>query len=528
MDSYTPVSAVLTIVVLFISLGALHALSRRSDVPGPFWAKFTNLQRVWWVKTGRAHEIHYKLHEKYGTFVRIGPNMISISDPAALSTVYPNRMGFPKSDFYKTQRPYTPSTGALPVVFNTQDEKLHKKLRGPIASLYAMTNVMKLEPLMDQTLGAFFAQLEQRFVGPRAEFDLSSWLRFFAFEVMGAVSFSNKYGFLENGRDVNGLLGGIWGFMKAAAPMGQMPWLDDFLYKNSLVAKIRGSTGLSILNVVNENITERQTADRDKPGRLDMLAQFLEIQASTPDVPPWAPKAWTFSNVIAGSDSSANAMTTAMYNLMAYPETMARLYEEFLTMKQEEGASSQILPWKAIRDLPYLDACMMEALRIHPPFCLHLERVVPASGIEINGRRIPPGTVVGMSPYVINHHKPTFGEDVHQWRPERWLGHSEVHLQHLKNTILTFGSGRRVCLGKNIAIMEIKKLISFLVLNYEWKLLDRQRYQVENAWFFKQKGLDVTVSKRPASAVVQQPRCRVPVEDCVDDGPSGNARWAKD
>ena len=66
------------------------------DVPGPWWAKFTNLQRVWIVKSGRSHKIHQRAHEKYGDLVRLGPNMVSVSDPSAIPVVYPMRPGFPK------------------------------------------------------------------------------------------------------------------------------------------------------------------------------------------------------------------------------------------------------------------------------------------------------------------------------------------------------------------------------------------------------------------------------------------------
>lgn len=73
-----------------------HGYRRLKHVPGPIWAKFTNLQRVLWVKTGRAHEIHQQLHERYGTSVRFGPNMVSISDNDAIPIIYPAKMGFPK------------------------------------------------------------------------------------------------------------------------------------------------------------------------------------------------------------------------------------------------------------------------------------------------------------------------------------------------------------------------------------------------------------------------------------------------
>lgn len=115
--------------------------------------------------------------------------------------------------------PYTRKGGALPVVFNTRDEYLHKQLRSPIASLYSMTNVVALEPFVDKTLGVLFEQLDSRFVETQQEFDLGNWLQFFAFEVMGTLSFSERYGFLEKGCDTNGLLESIWEFMKTVAPV---------------------------------------------------------------------------------------------------------------------------------------------------------------------------------------------------------------------------------------------------------------------------------------------------------------------
>jgi hypothetical protein len=96
MSSVAVAGAVLTLAALYIFSRVLWTSWSIRCIPGPFWARFTNLQRLYWVKTGKAHDIHYKLHEKYGKFVRIGPNVISISDPAALTTVYPTRMGVPK------------------------------------------------------------------------------------------------------------------------------------------------------------------------------------------------------------------------------------------------------------------------------------------------------------------------------------------------------------------------------------------------------------------------------------------------
>ena len=76
-------------------------------------------------------------------------------------------------------------------------------------------------------------------------------------------------------------------------------------------------------------------------------------------------------------------------------------------------------------------------MRLHPPFCLPFERVVPEGGVEICGRFFKGGTVVGMNPYVANRHRRTWGEDADEWRPERWLGLEEEEHRILEQSVLT-------------------------------------------------------------------------------------------
>lgn len=83
-------------VVLYLTRYVCCLYLHLQDVPGPLFAKFTNLQRVWWVKSGRAHEYHRRMHAVYGPAVRFGPNMVSISDPRTIPAIYPSRPGFPK------------------------------------------------------------------------------------------------------------------------------------------------------------------------------------------------------------------------------------------------------------------------------------------------------------------------------------------------------------------------------------------------------------------------------------------------
>ena len=114
--------------------------------------------------------------------------------------------------------PYTKS-GALPAIFTTQDEQQHKILKTPVASLYSLSNVVTFEPFVEQVLGILFKQLDSRFVKSRATFDLADWVGYFAWEVMGLMTFSKTYGLLETGTDVNGLIKAVWDFMLTIAPV---------------------------------------------------------------------------------------------------------------------------------------------------------------------------------------------------------------------------------------------------------------------------------------------------------------------
>lgn len=182
------------------------------------------------------------------------------------------------------------------------------------------------------------------------------------------------------------------------------------------------------------------------------IHQFPNGACSTKTLPLWeleknvycpllmirfrAPTAWTFSNVIAGSDSTAVTLRTVWHNLLTHPSSLRRLREELASV---QNLTLPIPTWREVCNLSYLDACIQEAVRLHPAFCLPFERVVPQGGIILNNMALPGGTVVGMNPYVSNMHKPTFGEDALEWNPERFLcGDAELRKKR-ESGVMTVG-----------------------------------------------------------------------------------------
>ena len=135
-------------------------------------------------------------------------------------------------------------------------------------------------------------------------------------------------------------------------------------------------------------------------------------------------------------------------------------------------------PYTQLSTLPYLQACISEALRIHPVVGHILERVVPPSGLTLSdGTTLPPGTIIGMNPWVIHHDEAVFGIDgctTEDFVPERWFQGEfenreayESRIAGMRDCDMSFGNGNRVCLGRAIALVEMAKFVAALFSGYK-------------------------------------------------------------
>lgn len=172
------------IILLFCGY-FLHNRYRRHvrSIPGPFLASFTDIWRFLNTLTGIPHETHLDLHQKYkSNLVRIGPNVISVSNPDFIPIIYGLNSGFTKSAFYDVF--LLPCNGEFTnSLFNTRDEKYHAKYKRPIASAYSMSTLVEFEPFVDTTTKLFIEKLD-RFAESGAAVDIGVWLQMYAFDVV--------------------------------------------------------------------------------------------------------------------------------------------------------------------------------------------------------------------------------------------------------------------------------------------------------------------------------------------------------
>ncbi|QQK45617.1 Cytochrome P450 [Penicillium digitatum] len=484
-----------------------------ASVPGPLLAKITNLWRFIDVAHGRAEVKLYNLHQKYGDYVRLGPNVVSVQNLDALKTIYGINKGYQKTNFYRVQQQLAKGK-TLPTLFSTIDENLHAAIKRPISSAYAMSTLTEFEPYVDKTIHTFFGKLDE-FVAEAKVFDIAIWLQYYAFDVIGELTYSKPLGFLEKGNDVDGIIAAIEHFLHYAGTIGQMPWLDYLFIKNPLRNLLgKGSTGAAA-RFARTRLDERLNRKDACPvarKQKDFLDRFLEAKNEHPNiVNDTQVFAYTISNISAGSDTTAISLRAILYYTLKSPRASMRLHQE-LTLALKENRISLPVSWKQSQEqLPYLDAVIKEALRLHPAVGLMLERVVPAEGLQLpdGGPFLPAGTIVGANPWVI-HRNHVFGEDVTSFVPERWLKmetESEANFQDRRQKMLratfTFGAGARTCIGKNISLLEIYKLIPSLFLRYKIKFVDPSaEWEIINAWFVIQKNMNVRLTHNKEGQVL--------------------------
>lgn len=197
----------------------------------------------------------------------------------------------------------------------------------------------------------------------------------------------------------------------------------------------------------------------------DFLARFQEAHMKSPDVISQRHViALTAANLFAGSDTTAATLSAALYFLLNNPEKMERLQRE---VDQIKNGKADLVAWKDVRDLPYLGAVIKEALRCCPAVGLPLERVVPAAGATICDHFLPSGTIVGCSAWTIHLDEKIFGHEPEKFRPERWLDASVDTLKDMNESLFTFGAGSRTCIGKNISLLELFKVLPAILRAFE-------------------------------------------------------------
>ncbi|CCO37271.1 Benzoate 4-monooxygenase [Rhizoctonia solani AG-1 IB] len=480
---YAAAGALLAAYYLAPYLLDSHDYRRRFS--GPWLGSLTN----WWLSrdfsSGHHCDTLVQLHEKYGKFVRIGPNHISISDPDALEAVYGHSNGLLKSDFYDAFNP-----GSERDAFNVRDRADHTVKHKRIANIFSPQNILAFEPRSLKGISGFNWKAEDN----RAVINCPPQFSYLNFDIISDLALGVAFGMIDrqqdsaptslssstkaNVKNINPVRLNATGGQGATALGPYPPWAQKLLLFCTPF-NIPSLISLYGFRKTASAAVDARVARMEKEGLgnqergADLLDKLFEIKnADGSRLSRQEIDAQAFVVLSAGSDTTSNSLSGLCYYIASNPFAKKKLQEELdsvlLFAETNEDQPGYAIPnYEDIKNLPYLNACVKEGLRLYSTVGIGLPRVVPeGKTLTVSGETFNAGSVVSVPTY-LTHRSSVWGPDAEKYRPERWL---EDTSGSLNKYFGAFSLGPRACLGRNLANMNLLLIAATFFHRYDVEL----------------------------------------------------------
>ncbi|KAF2006836.1 cytochrome P450 [Amniculicola lignicola CBS 123094] len=470
-------TVVLLLIVRFIVRGIFrvyfHPLSR---FPGPKLSAFTRLptHRATW--KGNMHHYVGKIHREYGDIVRISPDELSIIDPGAWKDVqgHPTKNtkgSMPSKHFARYGRPLNGEVGMI----SARDDS-HARQRRIFNPAFSDRALKQQTPLFTKYIDKLVQKLKEGLEeDPDRKWDMVRMYNYTTFDVMADLTFGAPLHMLDNG-DYD-------------------PWVK------LIFASIKMGTRISILThypllfrQFKRFVPQTVNKKRVQHARfaVDRVTKRLEQGRETEGVDVWdlvlaqedgkgLTRGEMDSNaglfMIAGTETTATLVSGLTYLLLQNPECMKKLLAEI----RDSFATVEDISMESIAALPYLNACIKEALRLYPPVPVGLPRLTPPDGSTVCGQYIPPNTALTM-PHLAMYTSPRNFKDPLSFVPGRWMG-DERYADDRREAWQPFSYGSRDCLGKNMANHEMRLMVAKVLYTFDFELCPESENWKDQAVF---------------------------------------------
>ncbi|KAG8754595.1 hypothetical protein FRC11_006578 [Ceratobasidium sp. 423] len=486
--------------------------------PGPTSAAFSNAWLAWTVHTGKRQELVHKAHLKYGKYVRIGPNHVSIADPDALDPVYGHGSALLKSDFYDVFKFQDPD------LFST-DRGDHTMRRKRVANLFSHQNILVYEPRVRRHIRQLCIEWDKRCQAASKGLSGENWKSesrrvvlecvsqfvFLSLDIISDLALGSPFDMATAQGDsapvvqslvaaaedpncptvdlpVAKLLHSSGNFVMTVGcfPTWMQPILR-FMPWNSANAEGHGNAiGMAIAAAnarIKRGSSEKQEdnfeSERSSKKGIDIIDKLLEVRDERGN--PLSHQDLLGECIvflIAGGDTTGNSLSAVCYYLAKYPAVQRKLQAELdaeVPLKPELDDDTQhdsvpfnvVTGYERVKNLPYLNACVKEVMRVHSTVGFGLPRVVPSGKtLRFDGYTFGAGSVVSVPFYTTNQAN-VWGESPEEFRPERWL---EEGANSMNKYYAPFSLGSRACIGRNLANMDLIITVATVFRRYDVQL----------------------------------------------------------
>ncbi|OAG40198.1 hypothetical protein AYO21_05481 [Fonsecaea monophora] len=424
-----------------------------NKIPGPFWARLSRFDLAFRVASKRNTYQHLlAMHQKYGKFVRLDPNGISVAHPDGVEVINGVKSKCTKSAWYGQDLPFIS-------MHTCRDRAQHDRRRRIWSPAFSDKALRGYENRVQKYNDLLLRKVEESKGGAM---DVSKWFNLYSFDVMGDLAFGADNQCLESGEmhwaikllndgmDHLGLGLPPWLFRLLVAIPGAAA--DHFRFVSYCAEQLDKRIKMQG-KLENPDIAHTLVEHFIKSDPAAQKAQLPMLQGDSRLI------------IVAGSDTTAATLVHLFYHIATEKGLLERLRKELDGLvKPDEKIDSQ-----KIQDAPLLNGAINETLRLHPPVPSGVFRKTPKEGVEIGGVYIPGDTVVQMPQYVMGRDPDLYPSPL-EFIPERHFSRPE--LMPNKDAFQPFSTGPYNCIGKNLAYMEIRLLTTNIIRKFDVRLAD--------------------------------------------------------
>ncbi|KAJ2812667.1 hypothetical protein H4S07_001245 [Coemansia furcata] len=457
-------------VIVVVTRSLLRSLfSPLNTVPGPLLNKFTNLPLFYSILRGTYYEYSIRLHTQYGELVRLGRDHVSVSNASELRRILATHT-------FRKGANYERSVYLMPTVFSTTDPDLNRTRRRQFGSLYAMSSIRSMEDLILEhgvlsLIKSWDKALENSEEENCATVNYHYGFHGMSFDIIGILGFGKSFNVLSQGDTA--MTDAFHKLLVFLAMTGRIPIIQHMRWAFKPLFDARDY----VTQVVHRSIETRKAyiAENGKPPRIDLLQKIIDardpLTGEVIDMPNLVSE--TALLLAAGTDTTSNTLSWTIMHLMHYPHVYQRLRDDI--RREFPDHSTPIRYEEARKQLPYLTAVLNESMRVSPSVASYLPRRLPmdGNGATVCGHYIPHGAGEICLGIAACHRRSDIWPDPSRFDPERFMGADTDG--NLKN-MLAFSSGVRMCIGRNLAWVELYTTMANLLRRYDFKLPDSAPY----------------------------------------------------
>lgn len=327
-----------------------------------------------------------ELHERYGSVVRLAPNELSFIDAQAWHDIYGHHHGG-AANFQKNPIQSAPNEDGIDAIISANDAD-HARYRRLLSHSFSDKVLREQEYLPQSYIDFLISRLRERASSPdTAAVDISKWINFATFDIIGDLAFGESFHCLEESK-YNQWVTVLFDQFKTACMILSMRYLGlEKLLRAMLPKSLKEKRGIHASSA-NEKIRRRlkQGAEGTDAQRHDFMTYILRYNDEKGMSVTEIECTFRFL-MVAGSETIATATTAMMGCLLQNPEMLDRVTKE---VRQSFASASQMSS-DAVSKLPYLAAVIEEGLRVCPPISPGTPRVVPAGGAKVSGHYLQAG-----------------------------------------------------------------------------------------------------------------------------------------